>query len=165
LDVFGGIGSNGNIYSDDGYLILLAFLFTLRGKKKKGKQQKQKTCTMKSGIHFDFFSKRRNINNILSVMKGNFFNKKGILIILCAMLLTTAGNLTSFSQGKDKSQRRMEKEKEQKDKEARKKYEMAVKQHEKNQSATTRSMMKETKKESSKNTPLKPSSRKKCKQQ
>ncbi len=97
-------------------------------------------------------------------MKSNFFNKQGILIILCTMLLTAPCSFSAYSQGKDNSQRKIEREKERKEKEKRKKYEMAVKQHEKNQSATTRSMMKETKKESPKNTPLKPASGKKCKQ-
>ena len=88
---------------------------------------------MKSRIHLDFLSKRRNSNNILYKMKSNFFNKQGILIILCTMLLTAPCSFSAYSQGKDNSQRKIEREKERKEKEKRKKYEMAVKQHEKNQ--------------------------------
>jgi hypothetical protein len=97
-------------------------------------------------------------------MRWSHFKIKGILFIFCAMLLSSPGKPSSFSVGKDPGKRRMEKEKERKDKEARKKYDQAIKQHEKNQSANTRSMMKKTRKESPKNTPIKPSSGKKCKQ-
>ena len=71
--------------------------------------------------------------------------------------------LSSCSQEKDVNKRRIEKEKERKDKESRKKYEQAILRHKKIQSAETRSMMKKTKQESPKNTPLKHSSGKKCK--
>jgi hypothetical protein len=118
---------------------------------------------MKPGVHFNFISKRNINKNILSVMKGTRFKKKSILLVLGVMLLTAPCGLSSCSQGKNVSQRRIEKEKARKDKEARKKYEQAIKHHEKNQSGTTRSMMKKTKKESPKNTPLKHSSGKKCK--
>jgi hypothetical protein len=97
-------------------------------------------------------------------MNLNYIKTLGFPFVLFAMLLSAPCRPSSFSTGKDPGQRKMEKEKEKKDKEARKKYEQAIKQHEKNQSATTRSMMKESKKESPKNTPLKPSSGKKCKQ-
>jgi hypothetical protein len=119
---------------------------------------------MKSWLHFPFFSKRRNVNNILPEIQWNYFKTRGILFILCAMMLSSPCKPSSFAKGKDPSQRKIEKEKERKDKEAQKKYEQAIKQHEKNQSAATRSMMKETRKESPKNTPIKPSSGKKCKQ-
>jgi hypothetical protein len=87
----------------------------------------------------------------------------GALIISGVMLVTTPCMASSFSGGKDHSQRRIEKEKAHKDKEAKKQYDKAIKQHMQNQSAATRSMMKQTRKDSPKNTPLKPSSRKKCK--
>jgi hypothetical protein len=96
-------------------------------------------------------------------MKGNRFKKDSILLILGMLLLTAPCELSSCSSEKNVSQHRIEKEKARKDKEVRKKYEQAIKRHEKNQSATTRSMMKEAKKESPKNTPLKPSNGKKCK--
>ena len=97
------------------------------------------------------------------MMKGKWLRTKGALIILGVLLATTPCTASSFSGGKDHSQRRIEKEKARKDKESRKQYDKAIKQHMKNQSAATRSMMKQTKKDSPKNTPLKPSSRKKCK--
>jgi len=118
---------------------------------------------MKSWSHFNFFSKRKINKNILFRMERNRLTKKSVLFIFVMILLAMPYGLSSCSQEKDVNRRRMEKEKAQKDKEARKKYEQAIKQHEKNQSATTRSMMKETKKESPKNTPLKRSSGKKCK--
>ena len=118
---------------------------------------------MKAVVHFEFFSKRNIKKNIISGMKGIRLKKKGILFLLGMILLTAPCGLSSCSQQKDVSQRRIEKEKARKDKEARKKYEQAIKRHEKNQSATTRSMMKETKKKSPMNTPLKKSSGKKCK--
>jgi hypothetical protein len=88
---------------------------------------------------------------------------KGVLFLLGMILLVTSYGLSSCAQGKNASQRKIEKENARKDKEARKEYEQAVKRHEKNQSAATRSMMKETKKDSPKNTPLKESNGKKCK--
>jgi hypothetical protein len=118
---------------------------------------------MKHWTPFNFFSKRKITKNILSGMKGNRLKHEGILILLCMVLITSPCGLSSCSLQKNVSQRRIEKEKERKDKEAQKKYEQAIKQHEKNQSAATRAMMKETKKESPKNTPLKKSSGKKCK--
>ncbi len=118
---------------------------------------------MKLWAHFDFFSKRNITKNISSGMEGIRLKKKGILFLLGMILLFAPCGLSSCSNQKNISQRRIEKEKTRKDKEARKKYEQAIKQHEKNQSTTTRSMMKETKKESPKNTPLKKSSGKKCK--
>jgi len=116
---------------------------------------------MKLLIHFGFFSKRNNKKNILSGRKVNTIIKKGILLLF--IIIMPLG-LSTYSQKKDASQRRAEKEKAQKEKVAKKKYDLAIKQHIKNQSATTRSMMKQTKKESPKNTPLKPSKGTKCKQ-
>ena len=97
------------------------------------------------------------------MMKGKWLRTKGTLIILGVLLVTTPCTASSFSGGKDHSQRRIEKEQARKDKESKKQYDKAIKQHMKNQSAETRSMMKQTRKDSPKNTPLKPSSRKKCK--
>jgi hypothetical protein len=118
---------------------------------------------MKDRAHFNFFSKRNITKNISSGMKGNRLKMTGILFLLGIFMFTAPCGLSSCSQQKNISQRRIEKEKARKDKESRKQYEQAIRQHEKNQSSTTRSMMKETKKESSKNTPLKKSSGKKCK--
>ena len=95
-------------------------------------------------------------------MKGNRFLKPDVLLIFGVMLVSSPCIISSCSQEKNVSLRRGEKEKARKDKEAKKKYEQAIKVHEKHQSAATRSMMKATKKESPKNTPLKKSSGKKC---
>jgi ATPase subunit of ABC transporter with duplicated ATPase domains len=103
------------------------------------------------------------MKNILSGLKGKGIKMKSILLLLNVMLLIAPGGLSSCSSQKNSAQRKMEKEQARKDKEAKKKYDQAIKRHEKNQSAATRSMMKETKKESPKNTPLKRSSGKKCK--
>jgi hypothetical protein len=97
------------------------------------------------------------------MMKGKWFRTTGVLLISGLFLVTSLSMASSSSGGKDNSQRRIEKEKARKDKESKKQYDKAIKQHMKNQSAATRSMMKQTKKDSPKNTPLKPSSRKKCK--
>lgn len=79
------------------------------------------------------------------------------------LLLTAPCGLTSCTPGKDASQRKIDKESARKAKESKKNYDKLVKQHAKNQSAATRAMMKKAKKESPKNTPLKPASGKKCK--
>jgi hypothetical protein len=118
---------------------------------------------MKIWAHFDFFYKRNINKNILFRRRRNRITKRTIIFIFAVILLAMPYGLSSCSQGKDVNKRRIENEKARKDKEARKKYEQAIKQHEKNQSAMTRSMMKQTKKESPKNTPLKKSSGKKCK--
>jgi hypothetical protein len=118
---------------------------------------------MKPEVHFSLFSKRNIKKNISFAMKGKGILKTGMLLLFCVLLLGSPCLVSSCSTGKNASQRKVEKEKERKDKEAKKKYEAAIKRHEKNQSAATRSMMKETKKESPKNTPLKHSSGKKCK--
>jgi hypothetical protein len=99
----------------------------------------------------------------MSGMKWYRLKKQGILIVLGMILLQAPFGFSSCSQQKSATQRRVEKEKARKDKEAQKKYEQAIKLHKKNQSAATQSMMKEAKKESPKNTPLKKSSGKKCK--
>lgn len=96
-------------------------------------------------------------------MKRSGLKMKGIIFILGMMLFSAPLVYTSCSPGKNSSQHKMEKQRAKKDKEAKKKYDQAIKQHQKNQSAATKAMMKEAKKESPKNTPLKPSSGKKCK--
>jgi hypothetical protein len=110
------------------------------------------------------FGIKRNIKkNIFKGNPGIRLRRIGMQFLLLILVIGSPVAISSCAGGKNASQKRVEKEKERKDKEARKKYEMAVKRHEKNQSPTTRSMMKETKKESPKNTPLKRSSGKKCK--
>jgi hypothetical protein len=163
MDIFGGIGINGNTDGNGRDLILLLLFFTQREKADKQKQQQKNTCPMKPWAHFDFFSKRNINKNILSGMKVLCPERKCILLIFGIILFTGLYGLSSCSQQKDISRHRVEKEEARKNKEARKKYEEALKVHEKNQSAATRSMMKETKKESPKNTPLKRSRGKKCK--
>jgi hypothetical protein len=96
-------------------------------------------------------------------MKGWRFREKWIFLIFGVMLITAPLLNTSCAHEKTVSQRKIDKERARKDKEARKKYDQAVKQHQKNQSAATRSMMKQTKKQSPAKTPLQPSSGKKCK--
>ena len=118
---------------------------------------------MKFWAHLDFFYKRSINKNILFRRRRNHLTKKSVLFIFAVILLAMPNGLSSCSQEKDINKRRIEKENARKDKEAREKYEQAIKRHEKNQSDATRSMMKETKKESPKNTPLKRSSGKKCK--
>ena len=75
---------------------------------------------MKPVVHFKFFSKRNIKKNIISCMKGIRLKKKGILFLLGMILLTAPCGLSSCSQQKDVSQRRIEKEKARKDKESRK---------------------------------------------
>ena len=118
---------------------------------------------MKLCAHFRFNSKRNIKKNILSLPPGSGVKMKCILFLTGVMFFTASGSFSSCSSQQNATQRKVEKEKARKDKEAKKKYEQAIKRHEKSQSATTRSMMKETKKESPKNTPLKRSSGKKCK--
>jgi len=85
----------------------------------------------------------------------------GFLVIL---LTLSFGILTSCSSGKSASRQKAEKEKAAKDREAEKKYHSAIKHHEKIQSDNTKSMMKDARKKAPKNTPLKRSKGKKCKQ-
>jgi len=113
--------------------------------------------------HSDLFSKRNITKNISSIGMGNHLRKNAFLFLAGLIFFTASVGFSSCSSQKNISQRKIEKERERKDKESRKKYDQAIKQHEKNQSAATRSMMKETKKESPKNTPLKKSNGKKCK--
>jgi len=96
-------------------------------------------------------------------MNPNRILKALITFLLGLVLLIPPAGMTACSPGRSASVRKAEKEKTRKDKEAQKKYEQAVKRHMKSQSNTTRSMMKETKNNSPKNTPLKRASGKKCK--
>ena len=96
-------------------------------------------------------------------MKGNHIIRKGTLLLLAMVFTILPFGNYSYSQKPSSSQRRAEKAKAKKEKEATKKYEQAIKQHQKNQSANTRAMMKQTKKDSPKNTPLRKAKGKKCK--
>jgi len=118
---------------------------------------------MKSMTHWSFFSKRNISKNILTGIRQRSITLNCGLLLL-AFSLTIAPGLTSCKSEQQASVKRSQKEKARKDKEAQKKYEAAIKLHEKNQSATTRAMMKKTKKDSPKNTPLRKASGKKCKQ-
>jgi hypothetical protein len=108
-------------------------------------------------------SKRNSNQNILFRMNGTRLLKKILLVLLSVMVLTSACVLSSCSSGKNASIHKAEKDKARKDKQSKKNYDKIVKQHTKNQSAATRSMMKQSKKEIPKNTPMKPSKGKKCK--
>ena len=96
-------------------------------------------------------------------MNGTRLLKKILLLLLSVMLLTSACGLSSCSPGKNAGIHKAEKDKVRKDKQSKKNYDKIVKQHAKNQSAATRSMMKQSKKEIPKNTPMKPLKGKKCK--
>jgi len=96
-------------------------------------------------------------------MNLNHFLKTCSILLVGMFVLILPAGLTSCSPERSASVRKTEKEKARKDKEARKEYDKAVRQHMKRQSDETRSMMKKTKKETTKNTPLKPTSGKKCK--
>jgi hypothetical protein len=79
------------------------------------------------------------------------------------LLVSPAVITSSCTPGRSAEMKKAEKERAKKAKQAQKEYDKAVKQHLKNQSDATRKMMKSTKKESPKNTPLKTSSGTKCK--
>jgi len=96
-------------------------------------------------------------------MNVNRFLKTVITIVVGLFLLLPQASLTSCSSERSANVRKAQKEKARKDKEARKQYEQAVKRHMDKQSKTTKAMMKETKNNTPKNTPLKPSSGEKCK--
>ena len=117
-----------------------------------------------AGLQADNQDSKRNINkNILFRMSGKHLLKKILLLMLGLMLMTSPCGLTSCSSAKNASQHKVEKDKARKDKQSKKNYDKIVKQHTKNQSAATRSMMKKSKKEIPKNTPMNPSKGKKCK--
>ena len=61
------------------------------------------------------------------------------------------------------NKRKTEREQKRRAKKAEKHYRQAIKEHEKRQSKETRVMMKKSRKESKKNTPMKPPGGKKCK--
>lgn len=118
---------------------------------------------MKSLTHWCFYSKRNISKNISTGIWRKNITIRCCLLFL-AVSLTVVPCLTSCKSEKQASVKRSQKDKAKKDKEAQKKYEAAIKQHEKNQSATTRAMMKKSKKDQPKNTPLRKASGKKCKQ-
>ena len=97
-------------------------------------------------------------------MQLHLLSGKYIWLLMSAIMLIQMAEFTSCSHERNASRRKVEKERSQKDKKAEKKYHEAIKRHEKMQSDATKSMMKESKKKSPKNTPLKRSSGKKCKQ-
>jgi hypothetical protein len=114
--------------------------------------------------HFVFFWKRNIKENILKISVWKAFSRRLQVLLLVVLFIDLPIGLSSCSHGKDMSKRKMEKQNARKAKESQKNYEKILKQHQKNQSATTRAMMNETNKSSPKNTPLKKSSGKKCKQ-
>jgi hypothetical protein len=70
---------------------------------------------------------------------------------------------SSFPQETKVNQRKIDREHKKKEKAKQKEYEEAKKMHVKNQSKETRAMMKKARKDSKKNTPMKPPGSKKCK--
>ena len=93
-------------------------------------------------------------------MKIRFYEMK----LLFATLILFAALCSACIPPQSKtSQARIEKEHRKKEKQAEKQHKEAIKMHEKNQSKGTRAMMKKSKKESRKNTPMKPPGGKKCK--
>ena len=89
--------------------------------------------------------------------KGNKFRFLFICLLIVPLVMAFA------PQDSKVHQKKIEHDREKKEKLAKKSYENAVKQHNKNQSAQTRSMMKQARKSRGKNTPLKHSSGPKCK--
>jgi hypothetical protein len=96
-------------------------------------------------------------------MGADHFRKPCFRILAAFLLAFPPAFSVSCSSQRPANVRKAEKEKARKDKQAHKQYEKAVKEHMKRQSDATKAMMKQTKKESPKNTPLKPASGKKCK--
>ena len=94
------------------------------------------------------------IKNFLSVIPA---------VLLWLSLLVPQASLTTCRSERSVSERKIEKDRKKKEKKARKEYEQAIKHHMDQQSKTTKAMMKESKKGTPKNTPLKPASGTKCK--
>ncbi|MCX6244784.1 MAG: hypothetical protein NTU98_08770 [Bacteroidetes bacterium] len=84
-------------------------------------------------------------------------------VALGLSLLLPQASLTSCRSERSVSERKIEKERKKKEKKAQKEYDQAVKHHMDQQSKNTKAMMKESKKKTPKNTPLKPASGTKCK--
>jgi len=96
-------------------------------------------------------------------MKINSFLRVIMAAAMGLSLLVPQASLTSCRSERKISERKLEKERKKKEKKAQKEYEQAVKHHMDQQSKSTKAMMKESKKGSSKSTPLKPASGTKCK--
>ena len=108
-------------------------------------------------------SKRNISKNILSPTATKTLIRKYALLGMVVLMTAGSYGLTSCVSGKNASQRKIEKDRARKDKQSKKNYDKLVKQHAKNQSAATRKLMKQAKKEQSKNTPMNPIKGKKCK--
>jgi hypothetical protein len=107
-----------------------------------------------------FFSERKIRRNILPVrLFGKIIRFARIPFIF---LLFLPGLMAFTPQERSTNPRKAERIRAKKEKEARRKYEKDVRMHMNNQSKETKSMMKKAKKDSRKNSPVKPSSGKKC---
>lgn len=78
------------------------------------------------------------------------FHKKILILLICCLPLFTAVNAQENS---TKKQKKIARNKVEKDQEALKKYQKAVKRHHKNQSKDTRKQMKQSLKQSKQTTP------------
>jgi hypothetical protein len=107
-----------------------------------------------------FFAERKIRRNIVrcgvSCKVIHFFKTLVPVLLLVPFLV-------AFEPQEGKSNpRKVEKMREKKEKEAKRKYEKDLKQHMNNQSKQTKAMMKRARKNSQKNSPVKPASGKKC---
>jgi len=108
---------------------------------------------------FSFSSERKIRKNILP--RGIFFRFFHFIKTIIPLLLIPF--LLAFEPQEQKSNpRKAEKIRVKKEQEARRKYEKDVRQHMNNQSKETKAMMKNAKKNSRKNSPVKPASGSKC---
>lgn len=107
-----------------------------------------------------FFSERKIRKNIIPAgIFGTAFRRVKIIIPL--LLLVPFLFALEPQRGKS-NPRKVERMREKKEKEARRKYEKDVNQHMNNQSKETKAMMKKARKNAKKNSPVKPASGKKC---
>lgn len=80
-----------------------------------------------------------------------------VVVFICFLSLSVfSPGLSAFPQESKINQKRIEKERIKKQKESEKKYAQAKKRHQKMQTKETRARMKQTRKESAGNTPLRP---------
>jgi len=93
-------------------------------------------------------------------MRNCIFYRMRIIAILFFFLPYFAASLPQEAKV---NQRKVDREHHRKEKAAKKEYQDAIKMHEKNQSKETRAMMKKSKKENKKNTPMNMPGGKKCK--
>jgi hypothetical protein len=82
--------------------------------------------------------------------------------ILIPLILIVPFLVAFEPQGGKSNPRKVERMRQKKEKEAQRNYEKRVSMHMKNQSKETKAMMKKARKNQPKNSPVKPSSRKKC---